>query len=307
MTTEPREPELEERRLDQLIPFPLQQLYFGDTTGGEFAALVASIESKGGLDYPIEVLPANRAGFSVDTILKGHQRCRALRQLAWETDEVIVRYDLEAATADEIEAEFLEDNRYRRHEDILGRARASKRLLALGKGKQGTDLRDLVGEEVGLSGRHLQRLWHILETPIEVQRAVSAGILTQQMAGAVHALEKAVQAEIAARIQAGEAARAVVKEYLPERPKQLSTALSQLIRGLSANIPTLRGQEQGFVGTHSWQRDLPLLEESREVLGHLIVAITTEAQKDRTIGQQQSLAAAASNIKPTKTASAVGV
>src|SRR3954469_20477876 len=110
------EPRREKRLLRDLKPFPAQPLFFGDLSDHELEALAEDIK-RNGLRNPIEVLPKNRAGYPADTIIRGHQRRRALELNGEAETTVLIRHDL--ADADAIEKCFLEDNQHRRHLDPL--------------------------------------------------------------------------------------------------------------------------------------------------------------------------------------------
>src|SRR5436190_1772210 len=72
------------------------------------------------------------------------------------------------------------------HPDRLDRARLAKRLMQIERaGGRWTlsdgdreELRDRVGKQLGLSGRHAERLIKILSTPMAVQRAYSRQQIT---------------------------------------------------------------------------------------------------------------------------------
>lgn len=76
------------------------------------------------------------------------------------------------------------------------------------------EARDRVGRLVGKSGRHLQRLFRVLLTPVPIQHAVRDGRLPMVMGEKVEGLPKNEQAKIAQRITAGEDPRAVVAQYV---------------------------------------------------------------------------------------------
>src|SRR4051812_48119907 len=71
---------IEKRKLADLIPFPSQATYFDDLSDEDLKRLADDIR-RNGLREIIEVLPANAAGFPAGTIVRGHQRKRALVSL----------------------------------------------------------------------------------------------------------------------------------------------------------------------------------------------------------------------------------
>jgi hypothetical protein len=218
----PREPRLEKLRLSELVPHPLQGLYNGSLTEYKLAALAANIRKRK-LQHPPEVMPpGNRAGLPAYTILDGHARKDAL-ELNGETEvTALVRFDLVDADPDAVELEFLQFNQDRRHHDLLAEARVALRAFEIEKGRgrgqlrgrEEEDARDRVGKVLNMSGRNLQRYWRVLKTPVEVQDAFRAKQLSLVEAGKVADLRPKVQAEVAARIKAGEPPRKVLGEYL---------------------------------------------------------------------------------------------
>ena len=151
------------------------------------------------------MLPENRAGYRPNTILHGHRRVKACL-LNGETEVTVrVRYDLADADWTTIEKEFLLDNLNRQQLDPWAKARVARRLFQLELGRkrskrntdEETDARDRVGKLVGMSGRHLQRLWNILDAPVAVQDALRAKKLRVVDAAKVADLESGKQMKIA--------------------------------------------------------------------------------------------------------------
>lgn len=184
MKKRPVEPKRENRRLTELVPHSDQAKYYRHYGEYAYAALKDDI-AKNGLKHPIEVLPpGNAAGLSPDTILMGHTRKKILCELGHTTAEVSVRYDLRTATRAEVDMLFLTDNEARRQQDRLGQARAAIRLFEIERAQKGRsvigdllqygELRDKVGQIVGMSGRHLDRYLKVLAAPVEVQDAFQA-------------------------------------------------------------------------------------------------------------------------------------
>src|SRR4051812_46962969 len=109
----PQKPTVERRSLRSLRSYPAQDAMFDPLSDTDLAALAENIRITG-LKHPIEVLAKNRAGFPPDTILRGHQRFRALLLNGESEAIVLVRHDLADASRETIEREFLEDNLHRR-------------------------------------------------------------------------------------------------------------------------------------------------------------------------------------------------
>ena len=93
-----------------------------------------------------------------------------------------VRYDL-AGDESAIERRMIEANLHRRQLDALDRVRLARRMLEIEERREPgglsqydeQDLRDRIGEALGMSGRNVQRYLNILNAPMEVQRAHSEG------------------------------------------------------------------------------------------------------------------------------------
>ena len=236
----------ERRLLSELKPYPKQDLVFGDLPEAEFAALVASLKDHGQRD-PIHVLPD-------DTVLKGHQRARAAKALGWPDIEVIVRYDL-ADDPYKAELEFIEDNACRRQLDPLAQARCMKHLIELEKRRprDGTyrpprgPLRDRVAKLFGCSGRNVDRHLQVLEAPLAVQLAFSAGRLPLVVAEQIARLPAEQQQRIAAAIEAGEDPRRVAAAHL--QPKLKATSPAKVYARLLGQLEVAFEELDGKVGS----------------------------------------------------------
>ncbi len=200
-------------KLDDLRPHPRQAELFPDLPHLESIALAADIK-RNGLQHPIEIT-------SDGTIIAGHQRVHAARMLGWTEIEVIVRTDLEDQGSDAIERRLIEDNLNRRQLSPLAKARCIRairditpRELDPTKWQPQRDIRDVIGEQLGISGREVSRYLLVMQTPITVQNAFDSGGLSLVKAGRVAGLSIEDQNAIAARIEAGEEPRQVVDEFL---------------------------------------------------------------------------------------------
>jgi hypothetical protein len=228
---QPTQPVEEIRRLDKLIEQPLQWFYSGGMGQYDLAALAADI-AENGLREKIEVLPANRADLSANTILDGHKRRQALMFNGETTTTVIVRYDLARSDALTLERMYLGFNLTRGLDDQLVRMRKARGLYEIEMEKplseQAIDgrreARDRIGHMFGMSGRTLARHIAVLRAPDEVQYAFSDGRLALSLAEKVCALEPADQLAVAERLYRGEDPQVVVLEYLPPRKVEPKTA-----------------------------------------------------------------------------------
>ena len=179
-----------------------------------------------------------------------------------------------------VEKVFLEFNSNRQHRDLLLQARAALRLYELEKKhKPGAttegndrDARDRVGKAIGMSGRNLNRYFRILKTPIEVQDAFRKGKIQLVVAEKVSDLDGKIKKSIAKRIQAGEDAKAVVTEYLPQsdgRHQEVGKAVTGFVRGLQRGLADLDGRLDR-VGPAHVAEYLAVLQSAQDVLQRLI-------------------------------------
>jgi hypothetical protein len=273
----PRGPTPEHRRLRDLHPFPAQAQFFDDLSDHDLAELAADIK-RNGLRHPIELLPQNKAGYTPNTILSGHQRDRALR-LNGETETVaLVRYDLAEADKESIERHFLEHNQHRRQQDVLATARVALRLFEIEKKRPVSkfwvtpEARDRVGAVIGMSGRNLQRYLDVLRTPLEVQNALRNKNLSLVQAAKVASLVQTQQERIAGRIRAGEEPKAVVAEFLPTangRHVRLDHAMDAFARSLQRSLDDL-DDRIASVPARLVKLHLPVLQQAAAALETLL-------------------------------------
>jgi ParB-like chromosome segregation protein Spo0J len=267
----PGQPREEKWPLRRLKENPLQKRYFGDVSAEDLKALAANVALRG-LRQPIEALPDG-------TILNGHMRLKALQMNGAAEAAVLVRYDL--AGADEVTRErvFIEENLLRRQFDPLAKARAVPGLFLAEKkksrsrlfGREEEEARDRVGAAIGMSGRNLNRYFAVLAAPTEVQEALRARALTLVTAARVAGLPAAVQQRIARRIGAGEPARAVVAEHLPEsdgRHRKVADAVASFARSLGKGLHDLAGRLPE-VRPGQLRQHVGRLREASEVIGTL--------------------------------------
>jgi ParB-like chromosome segregation protein Spo0J len=228
-TPKHEERRLERRPLDSLTPHPKQREVFCDLGDDEVQYLAEDMDRNGQL-VPIEISPAG-------TIICGHRRVAAAKRQGWQDIECWVRYDLEEQGEAAITSRFIEDNLERRQLSHLGIARCYRQLKQIGRVGHGGedkagDLRDSFGERFGMSGRSLDRLAKMLETPMAVQNAYERGELTQGQILSIVKLDADIQQAIAERIAEGEKPADVAKEYLAgdKPPKQPATALTRFVK-----------------------------------------------------------------------------
>jgi ParB family chromosome partitioning protein len=231
--------------LTELKPHPRQQEVFADLPEEQLEELAADMRLNGQL-VPIEVLPGG-------TIICGHQRVRAARKLGWDTVRAIIRADLAAQGKAAVFDRLVGDNLNRRQLDPLGQARcyqklkenASKLSRKARSAYAGVDLRDVLAKRFNMSGRTLDRWLRVLSTPVEVQRAVSAGKLSLASAGRVAGADQAIAEMIATEIRLGKDPEEAVADYLLKKAqKQVNdlNAVMTFIRHLRSDVPDLEGR-----------------------------------------------------------------
>jgi ParB-like chromosome segregation protein Spo0J len=236
---------LEKWKLADLRSHPRQADLFHAASHDPEDADLAEDMRLNGLQYPIEILPDG-------TILCGHRRTRVAQALGWDQIDAWVRDDL-AGRPEAAELRLIEDNLNRRHLGPLELARCYQRLSDLARDIpraerrecQKGDVRDVIAQKLGGSGRNLDRYLKVLGAPPAVQRAVEAKELSIQDGGAVAFLPKQTQEDIARRIEAGERPKDMVKGVRPEKAvthRKARTALRALARGLEAGIQDLKGR-----------------------------------------------------------------
>lgn len=275
---EPRVPRLEERKLKDLRPFPRQKDYFNDLPDEELAGLAAAMKT--GTVPPIEILPRNRIGLPINTIIRGHQRLRAAQKNGDQEISVLVRYDLANADSATVEHEFLADNHYRRHESPLSRARVALRLLELKPkemlaGVGDAEMRDRIGKVVGMSGRNLDRHVNVLRAPRAIQDAFEAKKLSLVLASRVGCMPARKQAEVARRLGQGEDPTLVVREMLGPPRKQPTSpraAIGALADAIEQGETALLSQID-TVGVGDVRRRESTLRRGKVLIGRLLAIV----------------------------------
>lgn len=283
MSATPRKARPERRRLDALVPYPAQDQFFDDLPEGELLQLAKALQE----DHvePPHILPKNKAGLAINTILRGHQRLRAARHNGAKQISVLVRYDLAGSDRPTVERAFLIENQNRRHQDPLTKARVALRLFELEKerplldshaGGWLEDARDRVGKVLAMSGRNLQRYFNLLMyTPVEIQNAVRDRKLKLVVGERVALLGDPDKEEIVRRIRAGEEPEAVVEMYIAGvKGRNGGDPVMLTVRGLSR---ALRHVEQRIdeLPAHHLRTHVRNLEHARSIIDALITRATT--------------------------------
>jgi ParB/RepB/Spo0J family partition protein len=290
-------------RVDGLVPHPRQLQMFGEPDPHEIGDLVDDLRRNGQLQ-PLEI---TRGG----VIIAGHRRTAAARLLGWETLQVWVRDDLADDPA-AVERRLIEDNLNRRQLGRLAKARLYKRLRELERGggdgrlpgEQGQDLRDRLGERLGVSGRTLDRCRRIVErTPLEVQDAVDAGRLPLTLAGEVANLNRAQREKIGNEIRQGGDPGEVVRRHVaaaPRRGRHAYRLKDQFIRWLQRSVADLSGRVQEVNSVR--RADEAALLAGQDLIGRLLrraERLRAQRVQDATDGLTRETGPGADNTTPT--------
>jgi ParB/RepB/Spo0J family partition protein len=271
-------------KVADLKSHPRQARNFRDLTEPQFRELAESMRAHG-LNHPIEML-------ADDTIVCGHQRVRAARFLGWEYIDAVVRQDVADQGPDAVEAHMIRDNMVRRQLGPLEIARCYQRLKDLASNgqplfpNQDKDLRDKIGDVLGLSGRTLDRLRRLLKTPLEVQDAVNAGRLSIQSAGKVATLPAATQQRIADLICQGTDAAEAVSRFVAQtatKRKEWWKALDEFARCLRRGVDQLAERLGEITGVYPWQ--IAALRQARDLIGRLLRRAGGAGKRGRPAGK----------------------
>lgn len=272
------EPQYEDWTLEDLRPHPQQAVYFTGLDEYGLTELAADIQ-RNDLKEPIEVLPEdNTAGLPKGTIISGHQRRLALIKLGHEACVVYVRYDLAGVSADEIERYLLDANQHRQHLTKLQQARIARRLYEIERNRapgslrdsEAEEARDRVGQQIGMSGRNLQRYWNVLDAPLELQLAFDQGKLSLTIASRVAGLPHVDQNEIAERIADGEDPKEVAESFLEKKngPPPIDTLLRRFHAALERSLAEIKPRTKE-IRTAPPEDSVQLLEDACNFLNKL--------------------------------------
>lgn len=204
---------VEKWQLNKLKPHPQQQEIFRSPTVEEIDRLAASMQSEP-VTTLVEILPDG-------TIVCGHSRVQAARQLGWTELDVWVREDLAAQGHAAVIRRLINDNFVRRQLSPLDQARCLQRLVELEKqsgqrSKVSGNLRDRIAATQKMSGRNLERYLNVLKTPMEVQAAFDEKQLSLTEASRVAGMKAEDQKLVAEAIARGESPRQAVQRMLFE-------------------------------------------------------------------------------------------
>jgi len=231
-----------------------------------------------GLMEPVEIT-------SDGTVISGHGRVVAAKLLGWKTIRCRVRADLEAEGPDAVKQRLLMANLGRRQLSMIAQARHYQELLLIERKKESRcanrgdvkgDLRDLVAERFGVSGRTLDRWLLLLTLPPAVQQAVEGEGLALTLALKLWSLDKKIVACVTQAIEAGEDPTAAVQAVLATTAPQGRRVMSDVTRLLNAAAETavrLKGRDSDLPLPYL-RRRLDVLRSGKALFERLIEVAT---------------------------------
>jgi ParB-like chromosome segregation protein Spo0J len=165
------------RKVSALKPHPAQLRCWQPHPEWRIKELAADMK-KNGQDEAVEI-------DSEDQVISGMGRVSAAKLLGWKEVQCVIRTDLEVEGPGAVERRVIEANLYRRHGSKLDLIRAYSELKRLSKQRRSNylssldkeDLRDVIGKQLGVSGRTLDRWLQLLQLPLPIQAAVDDGRL----------------------------------------------------------------------------------------------------------------------------------
>lgn len=236
----------------------------GEFTYESVAELAETIETVGGLLYPVIVWP--RPGLppgKKNMLVAGHRRFRAYELLKQTHIPAIIRADLDLRTAEIIN---LTENLARKDLNIMQEALAIKKRYP-----EGGPLR-AIAKELGKSATWVEDRLQVAKMPVEVQLLLAAGRVAGHYIQKIHAvfLSHGPEAAIEAAntiARAKQASNGELDNKLPDhlrkrpfkKPKQadvlkmMATLLDQSIVGL---LPKYAAWREGWIDTEVFLKDV---------------------------------------------------
>jgi hypothetical protein len=202
-----------------------------------------------------------------------------------------------------VEARLIEANLIRRQLSKLDMVRSYRHLKKLTRDRWGHqpderkvkgDLRDIIAERFGVSGRTLDRWLRVLELPLSLQQAVDEGTLKLTDAVKVAGLDKKAQQQIAKDVGAGMPVTAAIARHLDPATYSGSTAaqvttgvaasraLDRLLKAIQKAREELGPRVEELMRNDAFGTVLPELHEGKKLIGALIARIKQNQQGDRT-------------------------
>jgi hypothetical protein len=225
---------VEKRILASLTLHP-KHFEFMEPTNAEIALLKRDIKKRK-LQNLIEITPDG-------VIIAGRKRWLALKKLNCREHSCLVRYDLATRGEIAIVEHLVMDNLARRQHSDLEVAVAYRALKAVydkSEKVRGADMRDVLAEQFGMSGRSLDRLCQILDAPRSIQEAYMRREIRQVDAAKVTQLPAEVQDKICADIIARIPAQKAFNKHCGHSKKSLtSTGTKQSKPSMEAAVRSL--------------------------------------------------------------------
>lgn len=266
-----------ERPIDRLSPHPFQSEMYPNRPPWQVEELAKDIAANG-LIEPIEIT-------SADTVISGHGRLAAVKLLGWKKVRCRVRTDLEADGPDAVKRRLLEANLNRRQLGMIEQAKHYQELLLIERKRESRfadhgdvkgNLRDLVAERFGVSGRTLDRWLLLLTLPVAIQQAVEGERLALTLALKLWNLDKAVVAGVARAIEGGEDPTAAVRVVLTTTGPKGTCVTADMTRLLNVATETADRltDREGELPLPYLRRRLDDLQAGRALFERLIHAAT---------------------------------
>ena len=219
------------------------------------------------------------------TILCGHQRVRAARELGWDSVQAIV---VDVESEDDALLLLVTDNVRRRQLGPIALARIYDTWTRIDWGEgppPGMDLRDeIAGRIGGKCGRTLDRYRRLLRLPRAILQAVECGQLAMSEGFRILKLPPDVQNEIAADFDRGERADQVVaRHFVTTKTAELNRLREQyrrMLHELRAGMQTLDRRLQDVAGFGSGSENaIAVAERGCKFLRRLIAAEKIRREK----------------------------
>lgn len=270
--------EVEKRKLADLHPHPRQVEFFENLPDFEQKDLADNMDAWG-VDQLPDILPANKAGLSPNTILRGHQRVIVLEKKGVIEHDMTIRYDLADSTAEQIEEFFLADNVFRRQLDPLAKVRAAIRIYEIRNQttltemfNQGMDyVRNEIGDLAKMSPRNCSRYIYVLMGPVEIQDALRHRHLSLLQAETLARMPDADQEAVIKAAKKGRSWKKASEKYLRKSDRdyvRISLKTKTIFNGLRRVHDLIEIADE--IQWPGMINSLARLESGREALDTLI-------------------------------------
>jgi len=263
--------EYQTRKPADLQPHPDQDSVYGPLRASDYQALRDDIQQHG-ITQPIEITTDN-------VVLDGHHRIKAAKELSMESVPVVVRDDLDKNGA---ALRFLDANLIRRQLGPAEKARVLKHRMRLlcrteGRSFSESEAKKAIAKELNTSVRTIDRYFQLLQTPVEIQNAVSDSQLQLTTAVRFTGMNFEQRKAVLKRIKKGEPPKKVFRDVLASKDKQKTNRETDLCMAYVDIFDTLQKHASDFdwlahllVGLVGEPEDvIPVLDSSIRLLEKL--------------------------------------